>query len=172
VGTVVHRILEHQALIRDAENVSLQYYQPIARQLLGAQGLSGDDLEQASERVLKAIKNTMEDETGRWILSDQHEQAACELPLSIVETGEVRHIIIDRTFIDADGVRWIIDYKTGSHTGGGLEDFLQQEQERYQGQLARYAQAMQKIENRPIKMALYFPLLKELRVISIASNSI
>jgi len=172
VGTVVHRILEHQALSNDAENVTLQYYQPIARQLLGAQGLSGGDLDQASERVLEAIENTMEDETGRWILSDQHQQAACELPLSIVEAGEIRHIIIDRTFIDADGVRWIIDYKTGSHSGGGLEEFLQQEQERYQGQLERYAQAMQKIEDRSIKMALYFPLLKELRVISIASNSI
>jgi len=53
----------------------------------------------------------------------------------------------------------IIDYKTGAHTGGGLDEFLDREQERYRQQLEPYASAMSKMEERPIRLGLYFPLL-------------
>ena len=42
--------------------------------------------------------------------------------------GSVRHFTLDRTFVDDAGIRWIIDYKTGSHEGGNLEAFLNNEQ--------------------------------------------
>jgi hypothetical protein len=66
---------------------------------------------------------------------------------------------MDRTFIDADGVRWIVDYKTSAHEGGGVEAFLDREQERYRDQLERYARLMALREDRPIRLGLYFPLL-------------
>ena len=66
---------------------------------------------------------------------------------------------IARTFVDEHGTRWIIDYKTGIHTGGGVNEFLDREQERYRGQLERYAGVMSKMEQRPIRLGLYFPLL-------------
>ena len=72
--------------------------------------------------------------------------------------GELVNAVIDRTFIDADGVRWIIDYKSGQHQGADLEAFLQQEAERYAGQLQTYQQLFAQMEDRPIKTALYFPL--------------
>jgi ATP-dependent helicase/nuclease subunit A len=68
-------------------------------------------------------------------------------------------MIIDRTFIDEKGVRWIIDYKTGSHTGGGIDEFLDREQERYSQQLQAYARVMSRLEDNPIRLALYFPLM-------------
>jgi ATP-dependent exoDNAse (exonuclease V) beta subunit len=78
--------------------------------------------------------------------------------------GEVRNIIIDRTFKGEDGTRWIVDFKTSSHEGGGLEEFLAREVERYRPQLHRYAQLMRGYRpNEPIKAALYFPLLKAWR---------
>ena len=49
--------------------------------------------------------------------------------------GQLRNVVIDRCFIDADGTRWVIDYKTSSHEGGGREEFLASE-------LARYAEAI------------------------------
>ena len=48
-------------------------------------------------------------------------------------------VVIDRSFVDAAGVRWIVDYKTSSHEGAGLDEFLDREQERYRPQLERYA---------------------------------
>ena len=61
-----------------------------------------------------------------------------------------------------DGLRWIIDYKTSSHSGGNLETFLKNEKDRYQAQLNRYREAMALSEKRPIKTALYLPLLDQL----------
>ncbi len=67
---------------------------------------------------------------------------------------------IDRTFVDAEGVRWIVDWKTSRHEGGDREAFLDRELERYRSQLERYAQAMRTLEpDRPVKTGLYFPLL-------------
>jgi ATP-dependent exoDNAse (exonuclease V) beta subunit len=74
--------------------------------------------------------------------------------------GQVRHLVIDRTFIDSAGTRWIIDYKTGTHLGGDVGGFLDEEQERYRSQLAGYARAFEALENRPVRTALYYPLVQ------------
>ena len=67
-------------------------------------------------------------------------------------------MVLDRTFIE-NGTRWIIDYKTSSHGGGDLKGFLNNEAERYREQLQRYRNAVAINEDRPIRTALYFPLL-------------
>lgn len=59
-----------------------------------------------------------------------------------------------------NGVRWIVDYKTGTHERGDLEAFLDRGQERYSAQLERYAKLMRMLNNRPVKLGLYFPLLR------------
>ena len=75
--------------------------------------------------------------------------------------GNLCEAVIDRTFIDEDGVRWIIDYKTSAHEGAGRENFLEREKERYREQLERYARLMLQRDDRPIRLGLYFPLLSE-----------
>ena len=35
--------------------------------------------------------------------------------------------MIDRTFVDENNYRWIIDYKTGQHIGSDLEIFFKNE---------------------------------------------
>jgi ATP-dependent exoDNAse (exonuclease V) beta subunit len=82
------------------------------------------------------------------------------LPLSVVVEGRVRRIVVDRCFVDADGTRWIVDYKTGTHEGGDVEGFLDQEQDRYRAQLAAYAAAFRALEDRPVRAALYYPLVE------------
>jgi ATP-dependent helicase/nuclease subunit A len=47
----------------------------------------------------------------------------------------------------------------GQILGGGLDAFLGREQERYRGQLEKYAAVLGKVEKRPIRLGLYFPLL-------------
>ena len=41
--------------------------------------------------------------------------------------------MIDRTFIDEAGVRWIIDYKTSDHEGSDLENFFESREGTLQG---------------------------------------
>ena len=71
-------------------------------------------------------------------------------------------MVLDRTFVE-NGTRWIIDYKTSSHGGGDLDGFLENEAGRYQDQLLRYREALALTESRPIRTALYFPLLDQLK---------
>ena len=73
--------------------------------------------------------------------------------------------VIDRTFVDDDGVRWIIDYKSGYHAGADLDTFLSQEAERYHAQLALYRRLFEQMEARPVKTALYLPRHGQLVVV-------
>lgn len=161
VGTVVHRILEQltrQSGAADKDD-DLARFSMIGRQMLKQEGLPGDQLDDAANKIKLALENTLQDERGSWILSNTHQDAHSEYALSHHINEQVQHLIIDRTFIDDDGVRWIIDYKTGSHAGGGLDEFLDREQDRYRSQLENYATAMSSMDDRPIRLGLYFPLL-------------
>ena len=92
-------------------------------------------------------------------MDTKHREAESEYALTLIEHGKPVTAIMDRSFVDAKGIRWIIDYKTSTHEGGGLDAFLDREQERYRGQLERYAAVLRKLDNRPIRLGLYFPLL-------------
>ena len=132
--------------------------------------LLGEGLDLTEETVqsgLLALSNIQEDERGTWILAP-HEDAHSEYPLTFFQDNRYIRNVIDRTFVD-EGIRWIIDYKTGTHKGGGknLEIFLDNEVERYRHQLDRYEIVLRQYgEKRPIKKALYFPLLKAWREIN------
>ena len=66
----------------------------------------------------------LRDPRGRWILEIMRKpRASCQIA-GLIE-GKLCEGVIDRTFIDEDGVRWIIDYKTSVHEGAGLENFLE-----------------------------------------------
>jgi ATP-dependent exoDNAse (exonuclease V) beta subunit len=120
----------------------------------------------ACERVIQAIEHTLTDAKGRWILGidAQHQHAVSEIALTGIINNTVVNSIIDRSFVDEQGTRWIIDFKTSSHEGGGREAFLHSEVERYRSQMDRYARLMRAWKpDQPVKTALYFPLLGEWR---------
>jgi ATP-dependent helicase/nuclease subunit A len=82
--------------------------------------------------------------------------------LTLRSGATLEHVRLDRTFV-ADGRRWIVDFKTSEHEGGSLSEFLDSEVARYAPQLERYAAAIAAIDERRVQLALYFPLLGELR---------
>jgi len=125
-------------------------------------GVQQHDIDKVTQRVVTALQNTLEDKTGRWLLSDKHLDAHSEYALTGIIDGNVTNIIIDRTFVDSDDVRWIVDYKTSRHEGADVEGFIDNEKLRYQSQLEKYASLIAHIDDRPVKKALYFPLLKRL----------
>jgi ATP-dependent helicase/nuclease subunit A len=96
-------------------------------------------------------------------LDPAHHEAHSELPLTGVSGGRLRSIVIDRSFVDAAGTRWVVDYKTSRHEGGGLEAFLAEELERYRPQLETYAGLARALGPQPVRAALYFPLLQAWR---------
>ncbi len=159
-GNLVHRLLQQiagQGLDKWREEGGMAAREKWCRQQLQSEGAQGVKADAVIKFTARAIENCIESERGRWILQP-HENARCEYALTAVLDDQPGNLVLDRTFVD-EGTRWIIDYKTSSHSGGGLEDFLQNETERYREQLQRYREAMAINETRPIRTALYFPLL-------------
>lgn len=162
-GTLYHLCVEYIAAgdgVKgwDAERIDRQRDWLLQRARAG--GLGDKDAGLVVDRVLQALHRTLDDTDGRWLLQAGHEASACELAMDTMVDGHFRRLRIDRSFVDADGTRWIIDYKTGAHEGGDLDRFVAEEIERYRAQLQSYA-ALFADEGRPVKLALYLPLLPE-----------
>ena len=67
----------------------------------------------------------------------------------------------------AAGANVVVNYNSSREAadatvveGGNLEGFLNEEQSRYEEQLNDYAQMLVAIGDQPIKLGLYFPLMK------------
>ncbi len=133
------------------------------RTILVERGLSGTELESACENLAAAVENVKSDSRAAWIFSSDHSRIRTEWPLTGMVDDSLVRIVIDRTFVDRSGIRWIIDFKSGRREGGDITRFLEQEKQRYHSQMARYAQIMHNLEKNRIMLALYFPLLKEWR---------
>jgi ATP-dependent helicase/nuclease subunit A len=150
MGTVVHawlhRIADDELKGWDAAKVAGA--RAAVRGQLSARGVSGAELEAATERVLEALRNSITDQKGRWVLGP-HPEASSEYRIRTPERGYV----IDRLIRDANGTRWVVDYKTSRHEGADIEGFLDREQKRYATQLDAYAAAFGGASR-----GLYFPL--------------
>jgi hypothetical protein len=159
VGSLVHEELERVARHALPLDSAFLHRETSWRQRLQEWGVDSQQLEAAVQRVRRALQATAADPRGHWLLSEAHQEAACELDLSTISQGRVRAARIDRTFVDATGIRWIVDYKTSEHEGTDLGAFLDREQERYRGQLEHYAGLMAAREpTREIRLGLYFPI--------------
>ena len=161
VGTVVHRYLQMMA----TEGIDRWSAGKIAElrynhlESLRALGVPEGEVDRACTWVEQALTSVLADPRGQWVLADHREQNS-EFALSGVYRGNVINIIIDRTFVDEKGVRWIVDYKASRHESGDVDEFLDLQQERYREQLEKYAGVMSALDDRPIRLGLYFPLLR------------
>lgn len=158
-GTVIHRLLERVGRI-GIENLDQAHRSRLLQRipaLLRAMGSGMTAVNEAAPAIARAFENTLDSETGQWILSNRHDQAACELPITGLLDGQLINAVIDRTFIDEHGTRWIIDYKSGYHEGGDLGGFLQEEATRYSVQLSNYRRLFEQLGETDIKTALYLP---------------
>jgi len=166
-GTVMHYLLEAVGKV-GIENIQDR---GIARlcdkipSLLTMMGTRPDAVETVAKELEKTFQSVLKSPTGQWILSNQHKDFHCEYALAGLVDGQWINAVIDRTFIDAEGRRWIIDYKSGHHAGSDLAGFLEQEAERYQGQLALYARLFEQLGTEPVVTALYLPYHDALQVI-------
>ena len=157
VGQVVHLELQRLSRLGLARGSLLGRTDAWRRALLEA-GVDDDHLDGALARTERAMAAFAESGLAGRLLDPGAAEAASELAVTAVIDGVVQSLRIDRSFVDADGVRWIVDWKTSTHEGGDREAFLDNELARYAPQLQRYARAMRAIDGRPQRVGLYFPL--------------
>ena len=162
VGTVAHRLLAQMG--REGLDAWTAARIPRERSRIAAElallGVPAAERENATHRVALAVERTLGDARGRWLFSPVHVEREIEWPLAGIDDGEIVHVALDHTFV-SEGVRWIVDYKTGAHEGGDASAFLDREVERYRPQLERYARLVRGVDARPIRLALYYPLVDD-----------
>jgi ATP-dependent exoDNAse (exonuclease V) beta subunit len=162
VGTIVHAELHRLALtspLPAAAALATDAHPPRYRQWLAELGVEQHERDASQAQIMLALRRTLEDPRGRWLLSDAHRQAHSEWRLTGVHAGRVVSVVFDRMLLDEQGRRWIVDFKTSAHEGGAMEQFLDSEVERYRAQLLRYAALARGLGPEPVYLALYFPLL-------------
>jgi ATP-dependent exoDNAse (exonuclease V) beta subunit len=160
VGTLVHNWLERIA----AEGVAHWSRSALERQLvnfkrqLNLNGVPAARVDSCAKRVLACLINTILSQRGQWLLG-AHQEAASELALNGMVESQLVRATLDRTFVDSDGTRWIVDYKTSSPAQGEDESlFMSREADRYRDQMSLYAALVRQMEpQRPVRLALYFP---------------
>lgn len=160
IGIVVHQILQQMGCLSAnwwQEKSATQRYHYLHRHFIQL-GMSPSNLPAAIAKVTSAIENTLQDPRGQWILAP-HQDAKTEFQLTALIDNNIDTLVIDRTFIDERGIRWIIDYKTTYFVEKNREKFLIEEQQKYFQQMSRYQQAIRQIDSRPIQLGLYFPLI-------------
>jgi ATP-dependent helicase/nuclease subunit A len=160
-GIAIHRLVEQihsnwsQWKAADSQSQLAQ-----SHAVLVESGLSGIQLVQARENVLSALNNLKSDPRADWVFSSTHNRIRTEWPLSAAIDNQNLNIIIDRSFVDETGARWIIDFKSSRHQDENLGQFLEHEKQRYFQTMNNYAKVVALTGPEPIKLGLYFPLLK------------
>lgn len=123
-------------------------------------GLTPAQIESAIARLETAMSNLSSSSTAKWIFQTRELSAAEQSYVLRSKSGQLRHLIVDRTFVDS-GKRWVIDYKTTEpDSTEDPEIFISQQLEVYRAQLETYEQIFSDF---PVTKAIYFPLLDELR---------
>ncbi len=172
IGTVTHQYLEH------ADTEQLQTWRSsvdldaLKQRLTHAGITSAEEIDTAINRIEQILSKLATDSRAQWLFSVQHQAIEKEWALTGVHQGAIRHVVLDRSFVDKQGTRWIVDFKTGHHEGGDAEQFLNEEKARYEDQLDRYAHIVNALEpGQSIRCGLYFPAMRAWREWSPALGS-
>jgi ATP-dependent exoDNAse (exonuclease V) beta subunit len=162
VGILVHAELQRLDL-SVSDEATIRSREGHFRRWLALHGVPDEHLAGAVASVTAALLGVHGDPRARWIFKTGYRDDLREHALSGVWRGEVVRAVFDRSFIDEQGTRWVIDYKTSEHSGGGREAFLDLQVARYRAQLERYAVLARRLGPEPVRVALYFPLLRAWR---------
>ncbi|ODN43769.1 UvrD-helicase domain-containing protein [Piscirickettsia litoralis] len=136
--------------------------------LLRRYGMIGLKKDHALKDIHELMSQIEKSALAIYLLSPERINARSEYVLLNKKYGRMSRHIIDRTFYDESGVRWIIDFKTAKPTFGHhaeqIRIFFEHEKKNYEAQMKRYWQLFIDKGDQHVKAALYFPWLDQLVV--------
>lgn len=165
IGTLIHESLETYVTTMqgDARKPPLDVLEAYWRMRLSRELDSESELAEAVSMVRDAVARSIEDDIDSWIFDHSLKESSCEISISQKTAFGDRKFIVDRSFIDQDDTRWIIDYKTASPgVDQNLEDFISSQSEQHMQQLQNYKSLFEAMETRPVKIALFFTSIPRL----------
>ena len=171
LGLMVHRILEQLAAEAFPDDIDryLATHAEVWLRQAGEYPLTNDEIPRLATAVTRQIRRVMFDDNGQWILRAQT-KAYAEYPITGLFEGQLVDVVVDRTFLDDKGHRWLIDYKT-AEPGPEIatDNFIAEEVSRYRSQLVRYQTLAQQLFAEPVAVGLYFTSIPHLEIIDPAA---
>lgn len=161
IGTIVHLWLER--FVREGiANWNVEMVRNSSDSLkfqLNMLGVPHARLDHCLAKIITCLINTIQGPRGRWLL-EEHRESTCEMPINGLVDGELIRAKVDRSFVDSDGIRWVIDYKTTSPSvEENLDNFIFDEKKRYEKQLRIYETLMRSLyPGDVVQCAVYFPM--------------
>ena len=126
---------------------------------IGVPGAAGDPAALQAARLFEACRA---DPRLRWMFSPAHHEVAGPLALTGLYEGRLASVAADLSFVDADGVRWLIDFKAGAPGEEDTPAFLAREMARHEGELAQYLSLGRRLGAARIRVAAYFTAVQSL----------
>ena len=171
LGSVVHayldKLAEEFAAGKSIDGSVPDGWLPGIHAMLRAHGLAPAELKPRAEQALAALRSTLDDPQGRWLLAP-HAQAASEYAVStLAGDGSLATYRMDRIFragdaplVAGEDLLWIIDYKISAHGDDADEAFFAIESEKHRSQLETYARAQESTlaDVTGIRLAAFYPL--------------
>lgn len=157
VGIVVHRVLStiHNGSFPAKANTE---HEISWRNMLLQNGVTNFMATSALNKVKSLVSLARSDDNFKFLMASSNKFSYSEKPVSCVINDEVMNLVVDLTFEDKDGDRWIVDYKTGSRLEDqSLESFLEDQTKAHSEKLDMYESACQTLGGLNFKKALYFP---------------
>ena len=156
IGELIHEVLEDYAIEKDKTEFlnSLSYKKVFWRNRIKHLSTNKNLLDESVQFIYETIEKCITKNELDWIFDESNSSSQSEFKISWSKNGSINSYIIDRTLIDENDVRWIIDYKTGAPRNESMEAFIEFQKLSHTPQLEKYCEAFKKLENRKTKAAL------------------
>ncbi len=162
IGTIIHRCLEvatqigsYKEFVTTIDN-QRDYWCLLLHKVISSEA----EVTAAVNTIESTVTKTLTDPKLEWLFTNTNETAKSELS---VTNPNQKVKIIDRTLIDENDTRWLIDFKTGIPSRGqSIQEFKNSMVEKYTAQLQEYSSLFKAMENRPLKLALLLTAIGEL----------
>lgn len=165
IGNLVHQLLEEfgqPGQMRPTPD-ALQGQSALWGELLMQAGIPLHRVDDSLRRVIRAMEKSLYGNHWQQLFVDVSE-VQTEFSFHGQLEGNLIHAAVDRSFVDVEGRRWILDYKTSQPSRDeSITAFLERERLRYTPQLQLYAQLFSHYDpDRELCAALYFPMIDHL----------
>jgi len=165
IGTLIHQALENLVAYPQLlnEKTSMANLQSYWRRQLEPLIFDPAVLDDTLNSIQSTLRKCLDDNQCAWLFESGLQDSRTEAAISRTVAGRLQHFIVDRTFIDSEGTRWIIDYKTTSPDNGiDIDAFIDQQCRLHTDQLLIYRELFEQMEPRPVRTALLFTSLPRL----------
>ena len=164
IGNLIHEALQasltNKNLLSD-DSIDLQRQR--WQQHLLRYGFDLDKAHHAVAYIEDSLRKTLSNQELLWIFDHSQEKSVAEYELQSKNGDVVQNHIIDRSFLDSEDIRWIIDYKSAKKPDSiPEEEFIAGQLNLYRPQLKRYHELFKEEKNKGVKTALLFTSIARL----------